>query len=301
MRFLSYHKRLNFRVKKWGQVLLASCLSLGFPLLAAEPNLTEKQSLVSIDFCADQYLLALAERSRIQAVSFEAVGPRSFYGLRAEGLPTVNGSVEELIQMQPSLVLRTWRGGARAVKILEQLSIPTYTPTFFMSVEQGFNVVTETAKILNEEAAGKALISGYKTRLSALNAATKYTLKAVYMTPSGFTAGTGTYVNDIIHLAGFETMADEIGLMGWAPLPLEKVALTPPDFVIATFFGDPDVHVSHWSGGRHGVYKKLMGDLPVIDVPSSYLSCSGLFAVDAAEYIRAEAVRLGLIKRDAGD
>ena len=39
-----------------------------------------------------------------------------------------------------------------------------------------------------------------------------------------------------------------------------------------------------------------MGDLPVINIPSSYLSCSGAFAADAAEFIRAEADKLGLLK-----
>lgn len=77
--------------------------------------------------------------------------------------------------------------------------------------------------------------------------------------------------------------------------------MSSPDFVVATFFGDPDVHVSHWSGGRHGVYKRLMGDLPTIHVPSRYLSCSGAFAVDAAEFIRSEAVTLGLIEGDEHD
>lgn len=295
MRFLPRHKRLYFRLKKWGLALLASITAASLPATA------DRADIISIDFCADQYLLALADRSRIQAVSYEAVGPRSFYGDRANGLQTVNGSVEELIQLKPALVLRTWRGGPRAVKILERLSIPTYTPSYFMSVEQGYDVVRETAKVLGEEENAERLIADYQSRLSALKGARKHKLKAAYMTPSGFTAGTSTYVNDIIHLAGFETIADDIGLVSWAPLPLEKVVLTPPDFVVATFFGDPDVHVSHWSSGRHGVYKKLMGDLPVINVPSRHLSCSGLFAVDAAEFIREEAARLGLIEEMLGD
>ncbi len=295
MRLLPRHKLRNFRVKKWGLALLASMYAAGLPAAA------DNADIISIDFCADQYLLALADPSRIQAVSYEAVGPRSFYGDRANGLQTVNGSIEELIQLKPSLVLRTWRGGARAVKILERLSIPTYTPSYFMSVEQGYDVVRETAKVLGEEENAERLIADYQARLSVLKDVQKSKLKAAYMTPSGFTAGTSTYVNDIIHLAGFETIADDIGLVSWAPLPLEKVVLSPPDFVVATFFGDPDVHVSHWSSGRHGVYKKLMGDLPVINVPSRHLSCSGLFAVDAAEFIREEAVHLGLIEEISGD
>ena len=80
MRLLSYHKLLNFRVTKWRQALLASMLAISLPAVA------DKANIISIDFCADQYLLALADKTQIQAVSYEAVGPRSFYGTRAEGL-----------------------------------------------------------------------------------------------------------------------------------------------------------------------------------------------------------------------
>lgn len=267
----------------------------------ALPAFADKPKIVSIDFCADQYVLALVDRARIQAVSYEAVGPRSFYGQEASGLPTVTGSVEELIRLQPGLVMRTWRGGARAAKVLERVGIPLYTPPFMLSLEQGFDVLRSAAAAIDEEESAAKLLADYQMRWDNLTEAPRSDLKAAYMTPSGITAGTGTYVNDIIKLAGFETIAEEAGISSWVILPLEKLALNPPDFVVASFFGDPDVHVSHWSSGRHGVYKKLMGDLPVIDVPSRYLSCSGAFAVDAAEFIRQEADKMGLLRGAVDD
>ena len=291
------YKPKHLKLKKWGQVLLASSFFSAFffaPLPYGTAASEGSAGIVSIDFCAYQYLLALAGKNRIQAVSFEAAGPRSFYGQRATGLPTVTGSVAELIQMQPNLVVRTWRGGPRAVKILERVGVQTYTPPYAMTIRQSIDVLGETAVAIGEAEAGKTLVANYKKRWDKLEAAPRSTLKAAYLTPSGITAGTGTYVNEIFKLAGFNTLADEAGISGWVPLPLEKLALGPPDFIVTSFFGDRDVHVSHWSSGRHGIYKKLLGDLPVISVPSRYLSCSGAFAVDAAELIRSKAEKMGL-------
>lgn len=257
--------------------------------------------LVSIDFCADQYLLGLVPRDDIQAVSFEASGPRSFYGDRATGLPTVKGSMEEILLMQPSFVLRTWRGGPRAKEIMDRAAIPSFQPPYAFDIEGNIRSFQLVGEQIGRETEAQMFVDQSLDRLAKLRSSSKSSLKAVYMTPSGFTAGTGTFVDAIIKLAGFDTVAEEAGIQFWQPLPLEKMVLSPPDLIVATFFGDPDVHVSHWSGGRHGVYKRMLEDIPTIHVPSRHLSCSGAFAVDAAEFIRAEAYRLGLMLPQEGN
>ena len=37
---------------------------------------------------------------------------------------------------------------------------------------------------------------------------------------------------------------------------------------------------------RHNSLIKMMKNIPTVNIPSSYLSCNGLFIVDAAEHIR---------------
>jgi len=275
--------------------LTALCL-LPFGALSA----ADEPGLVSIDFCADQYLLALADRAEIQAVSFEAASPRSYYSARAKGLPTVTGAVEEILLMRPKMVLRTWRGGPRAQDIFERAGIASFQPPFAYSLESNFETFLAVGAKIGKTVEAQALVADQKTRLAMLKAKPKSSLKGVYMTPSGFTAGTGTFVDGIIKVAGFDTVAEDAGIRSWAPLPLEKMVLSPPDFIVASFFGDADVLVSYWSSGRHGVAERMMAGLPTLHIPSHYLSCSGAFTVDAAEYIRAEAVKLGLINREGG-
>jgi len=282
-------------------LLAASLAGMGVltsaPIASAQDGVTPEHGFISIDFCADQYVLGLADAAEIQAVSYEAEGPQSYFKNRAAGLPTVQGSVEEILLMRPSLVLRTWRGGARAKEIMDRAGIASFQPPYALGIEGNIKSFLAVGTRMGKTAEAKAYVTQRLARLAALRALPKSGLKAVYMTPSGFTAGTGTFVDDIIKLAGFGTVAEDAGIRSWVPLPLEKMVMSPPDLVIATFFGDPDVLVSHWSSGRHGVYKALMGDLPTIHVPSQYLSCSGAFATEAADYIRAEATKLGLLDR----
>ena len=253
---------------------------------------------MSIDFCADQYLLALAERSEIQAVSFEAMGPQSYYGARAKGLETVTGAMEEILLMRPNMVLRTWKGGPRAKDIMDAAGISSFQPPYAYSLASNFETLLAVGEKIGKRQEAEALVAARKSSLAGLRANPRSPLRALYMTPSGFTAGTGTFVDDIIKLAGFDTVAEDADIRSWALVPLEKMVVSPPDFIVAAFFGDSDVHVSHWSSGRHGVSKRLIANLPTIHIPSHYLSCSGAFAVEAAEFIRGEAVALGLIPEE---
>lgn len=257
--------------------------------------------IVSIDFCADQYVLALAEASAIRAVSFDATGPQSYFAHKAKGLQAVDGKVEELLMLQPAQVVRTWRGGKRMGDLLERAGIKSFQPPYAFGIEGAIGTFSSVGEKIGYEQMAKAYVQEQKQRLAALKLQPRSSARAVYLTPSGFTAGTGTYIDDIIKLAGFETIAAEAGISFWMPLPLEKLVLSPPDFVVAAYFGDSDVHVSHWSGGRHGVYKNLMKDLSAIHVPSYLLACGGAFAPEAAEYIRAQAKAAGLLGEGAGN
>ncbi|TNE63881.1 MAG: ABC transporter substrate-binding protein [Alphaproteobacteria bacterium] len=253
------------------------------------------ETVMSLDFCADQFVLALADRNQIMALSDGATGPESFYAERALGLPKSHGSLEDVLAGAPALQVHTWRGTPAGDALAARAGTQTFQPPWTLTLEDNFNNLETAGAALGHADRGRALAADYRARLAALKAQPGTGLKAVYMTPSGFTAGVGTYVDDVIHLAGLGTIAADIDLHGWAPLPLEKMVLSPPDLVIGSYFNEGAVHISSWASGRHDVYKRLLHGRPVIMVPSRYLSCGGAFFVDAAEYIRAEAQKAGLL------
>ena len=278
--------RLLKYMRSW---CLGSATALGFATGAAAGD-----RVASADFCADQYVLAYADRGDIVAVSFEAGGPNSFHAVRAAGLPIISGSAEEILSLRPDVLVRSWRGSAGTDALFFRAGTRVIQPPWAMSPDDNFTNMVLIADEFGNGAAAQATVEDYRARWAALKTAPKSPLKAAYLTPSGYTAGEGTFVDAIIRLAGFGTTADAIGLKGWGPLPLEAVVMNPPDLVIGSFFEAGIVHVSNWSGGRHGAYGRMIDDLPAIMVPSRFLSCSGAFFVDAAEHIRAEATKLGL-------
>ena len=202
--------------------------------------------------------------------------------------------------MIPAYVLRSWRGSVRGDELLKKAGIEAIQPPYAATFEAAIENFEKVGELIGEREKGVKLRAYYSERLEKLQQTKPYGLRAVYITPSGFTAGTETYVSKIIELAGFKPYVAEYGLAYWAPLSLEHIANNKPDVVIASFFGDEDVHISHWSSGRHPIYRRLMADIPTIHLPSRYFSCGSTFAVDAVEDIRRQAEALGLKAQGAG-
>ena len=76
--------------------------------------------IVSLDFCADQYVLKLADREQILAVSPDAVREFSYMRETAQGLPTVRSVAEDVLILKPDLVVRSYGGGPKAGDFFER-------------------------------------------------------------------------------------------------------------------------------------------------------------------------------------
>ena len=96
---------------------LAACVILsglaGFA--AAEPV---RPTVVSLDYCADQYVLALADREQILAVSKDAERMFSLLREKAAGIPKVRAAAEDVVALAPDVVVRSWGGDARALALI---------------------------------------------------------------------------------------------------------------------------------------------------------------------------------------
>ncbi len=247
-----------------------------------------KPKIVSLDYCADQYVLALADRDQIMALSMDADQGHSFYRDRAKGLPKFHSSMAEIVHMKPDLAVQSWRITARLEKIINRVGTKLIIPRYGSDPEIVIGNVRRAGESFDQATRAEALIKDYRTRLEALRSIPRSPLKAAYITPSGFTAGTGTFVDEIIQLAGLSSYAAARNIVGWQSLPLEDLIMDPPDVFIASFFDTNLNSQSEWSVSRHGRLYKMMEDIPTIYLPGRYLSCNGLFLVDAAERIHEE-------------
>lgn len=283
-------------------VLLSLTCWLGFDrstIVFYSQGITEQAAIsptvASMDYCADQYVLALADGNQIVGLSSEATSVYSFFSDKAKGIPKLRGTSEEILATKPDAVLRHWQGSPKIDALFERAGIQALNIPFASSPEDALQSLINFGDKIGRGDQARAFVNERMEMRSNLKTKTITTLKALYVTPSGYTAGTNTSVNAIVNEAGLATIAEDYALQGWQPLPLEAIARTKPDLIITSYFELPRP-ASRWSLSQSQLVNQLLEELPVISLPASMLSCNGLFDIDAATFIRAEAAKLGLLQ-----
>lgn len=261
-----------------------------FCALAAASPAAAKPRAVSLDYCADQYLLKLGDDNQILAVSRGA--DKDYSHLSAQGAlqERIRPTQEEVLMRAPDIILRQWGGGANAEKAFGAHGARVVSlgyPEDFGGVRDNIRLVAEA---LDQEDRGEALVAEMDSRLAALASAPQAKTRALYVTPGGVTAGAHTMIDAVISAAGLVNIAAEQGKSYWPPLPVEQVLLAPPAFIVGGFFLSRDEDINHWSAARHPALKRLLDKTPSVQLPADLVSCAAWFSVDAAEMI-AEAAR----------
>ncbi len=255
--------------------------TLGTP--SAQP-----QRIVSLDYCADQYVLKMVEPYRILAVSPDADKPFSYMqarakALKASGLKTVRSSAEDVLILKPDLVVRSYGGGPNATKFFEQAGVPVLNVGWAGDLAGIKRVTREMAEGLGVSQRGEDIVRNMETRLEAITKKSDNN-RALYMTPSGVTSGPGSLIDEMLTTAGLDNFQDQ---PGWRSLPLERLAYEQPDLIAAAFFDTNDRSRDRWSAMRHPIAKAQIETLPTVALSGSVMSCGGWFTMDGIEALAA--------------
>ncbi|MEP1230918.1 MAG: ABC transporter substrate-binding protein [Litorimonas sp.] len=233
--------------------------------------------IVSLDFCADQYLLKLIEPERILALSPDARKPISYLNDKAQNIPNVRPSAEDVLRLKPDLIIRSYGGGPNAAEFFTQAGLPVINIGWAGDFEAIKSVTQNVANDLGVPQRGQLITADMDARLAAIKPHANMP-ETLYMTPSGTTTGAGSLVHQIMTKAGlgnFQTQS------GWRDIPLERLAYEQPDFIAAGFF---DTNIENaWSTMRHPIARKQIATRPAVFLDGSWLSCGAWFAIDAVE------------------
>ncbi len=240
--------------------------------------------IVSLDYCADQYVLKLADAEQILAISPDAVEDFSYMQDAAMGVPTVRPIAEDVLILKPDLVVRSYGGGPNAAAFFERAGVPVLQVGWASNVdseEMGSipSLILHMADGLGQSERGEALVAEFRNRLSAIAARDDGKL-AMYMTPAGVTTGPGSLVHEMLVAAGLENFEAK---PGWRSLPLERLAYEKPDIVAAAFFESLTNHPNAWSASRHPVARAQLNGPQVVPLQGAWTACGGWFILDAIE------------------
>jgi iron complex transport system substrate-binding protein len=235
--------------------------------------------VMSLDQCADQYVLALVPRSSIVGLSPRAGARDSFLKARSLGLPRRRASSEAILAAGPQVVVAYWGGDPRLSALLARRGVTVVKIDEASSFDGVRANVRRVAAALGEPGRGQAVIARMDAQLAAARGAWGGR-RALYLTPSGFTAGPGTMVDAILTAAGLKDVAAH---GGYAPVPLEHLVSDPPSAMVLGFFDAFGIAEQQWGPGRHSLLRAMTRQRAIATLPASELGCPGWFAADAVQ------------------
>ncbi|MBS0296275.1 MAG: ABC transporter substrate-binding protein [Proteobacteria bacterium] len=239
---------------------------------------------MSVDQCSDQYVMALAPRNWIVGVSPHADDSDAFLRRQAKGLPVRRPTLESLLAAHPDVVVRYWTSDQRLLNGLRQRGIKVVQIEDAKGFDDIRRNIRTISKALEREPQGQAMIAEMDAKLAKSRGAWGGR-KALYLTPGGFTSGSGTLVEAIMDAAG---LRNAVTAPGYQPVSLEKFVLQPPDLLVLGFFDEASG--GRWDVGRRPLVRRIAKGRTVADLPADLLGCPGWFAADASVRL-AEAAR----------
>ncbi|MBX3431201.1 MAG: ABC transporter substrate-binding protein [Hyphomonadaceae bacterium] len=258
-----------------------------FALVCAGSAHAAPRRIVSLDYCADQFVLALADRQQIAALSVGARRDDSYFRDRARNIPQARDTLEEVLAHRPDLVIRSWGGPWDAEEVYARFHVPVLqvgdTPDFASARTD----LLDAAVQLGHPDRGAALVRDLDMRLARLRAH-RSNAPVMYLSAGGAVAGRGTMMDAVIAAAGGRNIRTETS---WQMLPLERMVQTPPALIALGFFDTGREQVNAWSPSHHPALRRALADARTVRLPPASIACEAWYAVDAAEAIAAELNR----------
>lgn len=147
-----------------------------------------------------------------------------------------NPNIELIKKMDPDLVLAGGFLQEDLMAALEELGIPVAS-TEAAGVESIYDSIAMIGKLVGQETKAEELINNIHKDIEEIENKVmgKEKPKVFYLVWKDpiFTAGQGTYINEIIQIAGGQNVASEIE--GWGQYSFEELLKQDPDILIAAY------------------------------------------------------------------
>lgn len=273
--------------------MLAAVLATAAQIDGAASEPVRPHRIVSINMCADELLLRLADKDRIASVTWLSRDEEnSNVAALAAGVPVNHGLAEEAMAFRPDLVLAGVYSSQATIQILRRLGVRVAEFDVPRTLEDVRVEIRQLAAAIGEEARGEALVRRIDAGLAALAPAPPSKLRAVVLRPNGVTAGKGSLVEEIMNRAGLENLAARLDTGNYLQIPLEAIALEKADVLILN--GESDGPPSLATEAlNHPIIAALARRVQVVSMPPKLWTCGGPGLVEATALLiaRTQGVR----------
>ncbi|EQB03417.1 ABC transporter substrate-binding protein [Sphingobium indicum] len=241
----------------------------------------QPRRIVSLNTCADQYVLALADPAQIAALSPYGHDPELSAAVgKARAFRTLKRPAEEVLALRPDLLI----GFPENDGVVG--APPGRWRTLGLASADGYPMILaqirQVAAAVGHTERGEALIRAMNRDLAALPRPKRRGVAAYYQR-RGYMTGTGTLVDDLMRRVGLVNLAGRLGKPALSQLSLEEMIAARPDWLIVES-GSEEVVDQGTEMLRHPILRAI----PRIRLPQAWTVCGGPAYVDAARSIAAQ-------------
>jgi iron complex transport system substrate-binding protein len=245
------------------------------------------QRIVSINLCADQLVLALADREQIAGLTKNATDAEmSGEAAKARGIPLLSNSAEQILAIEPDLVVGMPASRSAALRALPQQDYPLLDLATANTLDEIYTSIRETAAAVGHPERGAVLIARMRGELAGLPKPGKGRVAAYYQR-RGYMTGTGTLIDELMGRVGLVNLAGKLGKPPLSQLSLEEMVAAQPDFLIVE--SATDVVTDQ---GSEMLHHPALSGIPRISIPQAWTVCGSPAYTAAARSITAQIARI---------
>jgi iron complex transport system substrate-binding protein len=252
----------------------------------------ELPTVASINLCADQLVLSIAEPAQIRTVSWLAADPHeSMLDEEARRYPLNYGSAEEILEFAPDVVVAGTFTSVFTRTLLRDLGytvVDLAPESSIGDIERNIEIVGAALRRVERAA---DVITEMREHVAALAASRRPELvTAVVVRPGGFTVGAATLADELMKLAGLRNIVAESGLDRWGSLSMETLLRSAPALLIHTGYRREQPSLANLVL-EHPALAHLSASTAMVTVPAKYWSCglpASLYSVEMLQAARRE-------------
>lgn len=260
---------------------LVSAICVAAPPKA--PPQPRPQRIVSLNLCADQYLLELADPGQIAGLTRNARDPAmSAAAAKVGGSHILGESAEEIVAIDPDLVIGA-PGRSSAM-----LAGANYRSVHLKGVDSYADIVAqirEVAAAVGHRERGEALIRRMDRDLAAIPRAPHRGVAAYYQR-RGYLTGTGTLIDDLMKRVGLTNLAGKLGKPPLSQMSLEELVAAQPDYLVVERATDRVT-----DQGTEMLHHPVLRHIPRLSIPQAWTVCGSPAYVTAARSLSRQMAR----------
>ena len=252
-------------------------------------NKTHLPRVVSLNLCADAYLMAFAKPEQILGLTQQSSDPTlSAFVVEASNFPVSGGRMANILEQQPDIIIINNYSPPPNKALMDRLGIKIVKLDAANSYQSARTEILQLGKAIHRLEAAKAYLAQLDKELEdARHTELTYMPSIINYQRRGIVVGETHILDDIIQLAGAQNLGRDTGRT-IGPMSLENLIRLQPDYVLSISENDEQTLKSQDRGSEilnHPALQKMFSVERHIYIPQNLTVCAGATTPKAVAHL----------------